>query len=145
MVDQCTLVRVRQDVSFATRAVTVSPMFGGIAGLSYPLVLVVTALSVGFRSGGGMGDFAASIAAAILFVIAAPTAWLLAFSFIDVSRFGVLMFGIVTSSLLWVAAGRILAVRSRQWIDWLKAYAVLCVVWTVANFVVFGVVGSLFS
>lgn len=92
-----------------------------------------------------MGDFAASIAAAVLFVVAAPTAWVLAFSFIEMSRFGVLAFGVLTSFPLWFIVGRLLAARSEQWIHWFRTYAMLCVVWTAANLVLFGIVAALSS
>lgn len=136
---------VRRDVSFAPRSTTVSPLVGGFAGLLYPAVLVVAAVSVGYRTGGGMGDFAASIAAAVLFIIATPTAWVLAFSFIEVSRLAVLAFGVVTSFPLWWILGRAVAGRSQRWGTWFRTYAVACVAWTASNFVLFGVFAAIFS
>jgi hypothetical protein len=109
----------------------------------YPFVLVVAALSVGFRSGGDMGDFAASLAGAVLFLIAAPTAWALSFAFIDVTRFTVFVFGIVTSMPIWYFAGRGIAAQSSEWIKWLQTYGILCVVWTAINLVLFGVVAAI--
>jgi len=118
---------VKRDVSFAPRRSTVAPILGGIVGLMYPFVLVVAALSVGFRAGGDMGDFAASLAGALLFLIAAPTAWALSFPFIDVTRFTVFVFGIVTSVPIWYFAGRGIATRS----------------WTASNLVLFGVIAAI--
>jgi hypothetical protein len=109
----------------------------------FPFVLVVAALSVGFRAGGGMGDFAASLAGAVLFLVAAPTAWVLAFPFIDVTRFTVFAFGIVSSALLWYLLGRTIAGRSSHWIQWLRGYGIACVAWTGFNLVTFGVVAAI--
>jgi hypothetical protein len=118
-------------------------MLGGVLGLMFPFVLVVAALSVGFRSGGDMGDFAASLAGAVLFLIAAPTAWALAFPFIDVTRFTVFVFGVVTSVPIWYLIGRGLGFRSSDWIEWLRAYGILCVSWTAINLLLFGVVAAM--
>lgn len=134
---------MRKDVSFAPRRTTVAPALGGTLGLMYPFVLVVAALSVGFRSGGDMGDFAASLAGAVLFLIAAPTAWALSFAFIDVTRFTVFVFGIVTSVPIWYLAGRSIATRSSEWVEWLRSYGVLCVSWTAVNLVLFGIVAAI--
>ncbi len=133
---------VDHDVSFAPRRTTVSPILGGFLGLMFPFVLVVAALSVGFRAGGDMGDFAASLVGALLFLIAAPTAWVLSFPFIDVTRFTVFLTGVVTSSILWYLLGRGIATRSEEWIQWLRAYGVVCVAWTAFNLVVFGIVAA---
>ncbi len=89
---------VKREVSFAPKRQTVSPVLGGAVGLLFPAMLVTFGLSAGFRSGGDMSDFAATIAGAILFLIAAPTAWVLSFPFIDVTRFTVIVFGVVTSA-----------------------------------------------
>lgn len=134
---------VNHDVSFAPRRTTVAPVLGGLLGLMFPFVLVVAALSVGFRSGGDMGDFAASLAGAVLFLVAAPTAWVLAFPFIDVTRFTVFVFGIVTSVPIWYLLGRGIASRSGQWADWLRTYGILCVAWTSLNLVLFGVIATM--
>ncbi len=134
---------MNHDVSFAPRRTTVAPVIGGLLGLMFPFVRVVAALSVGFRSGGNMGDFAASLAGAVLFLVAAPTAWVLAFPFIDVTRFTVFVFGVVTSVPIWFLIGRGIATRSKHWIDWLRAYGILCVVWTSFNLVLIGVIAAL--
>lgn len=89
-----------------------------------------------------MGDFAASLAGAVLFLIAAPTAWVLAFPFIDVTRFTVFAFGIASSAALWFLLGRAIANRSDDWPRWLRAYGIVCVVWTGFNLVSFGVVAA---
>ncbi len=136
---------VQKDVSFAPRRGTVSPVIGGILGLMYPFILVVAALSVGFRSGGDMGDFAASLAGAVLFLVAAPTAWVLSFPFIDVTRFTVFVFGIVTSVPIWYLAGRMVATKSTNGLQWLRTYGILCVAWTALNLVLFGVAAAIIS
>lgn len=136
---------VRQDVSFTPRGRTVSPVLGGILGLMYPFVLVVAALSVGFRAGGDMGEFAASIVGAALFLVAAPTAWILSFPFIEVSRFFVFVFGIVTCAPLWYLAAAAIARRSADWLQWLRSYGLACVAWTATNLILFGVIASFMS
>ena len=134
---------MNHDVSFAPRRTTVAPVLGGILGLMFPFVLIVAALSVGFRSGGDMSDFAASLAGAVLFLVAAPTAWVLAFPFIDVSRFTVFVFGIVTSLPMWFLVGRGIAARSGDWISWLRVYGIVCVGWTSLNLLLFGFIAAL--
>lgn len=134
-----------RDISFKTRVRSVPPISGGIAALSYPLVLVVAALSAGFRQGGDMNAFAATLAATVLFLIAAPTAWVLSFDFIDVTRFTVLAFGIVTSSPIWYVLGVALARRSEKWLEWLRRYTLVCVLWTATNLVVIGLIAALLS
>lgn len=136
---------VREDVSFAPRSRTVPPIFGGILALTYPTVLVIISLSVGFRRGGDMTEFAATLAGTILFLIAAPTSWVLSFSFIDVTRFTVLVFGILTSTLLWYLLGVTLARGSSDWATWIRRYGVVCVVWTAVNLVAFGVIAAVFG
>ena len=89
-----------------------------------------------------MGEFAATVAATGLFLIAAPTSWVLAFSFIDVTRFTVLVFGVFTSTPIWYVVGVALARSSDSWMEWLRRYAIACVVWTAANLVLFGVIAS---
>jgi hypothetical protein len=111
----------------------------------FPFVLVVAALSVGSRAGGGMGDFAASLAGAVLFLIAAPTAWVLAFPFIDVTRFTVFAFGVGSSALLWYLLGRVIAGQSSDWLQWLRRYGIACVAWTGFNLVVFGIIAAIFG
>lgn len=90
-----------------------------------------------------MGEFAASLAGAVLFLIAAPTAWVLSFPFIDVTRFTVLMFGTVSASVLWYLVGVGIARRSLEWIEWLRTYGIVCVVWTAGNLVLFGILAVL--
>lgn len=136
---------MNHDVSFAPRSTTVPSVAGGLLGLMFPFVLIVAALSVGFRSGGDMGDFAASLAGAVLYLVAAPTAWALAFPFIDVTRFTVFVFGIVTSVPIWFLVGRSIALRSAHWISWLRSYGILCVAWTSFNLLLFGVIAALFG
>lgn len=90
-----------------------------------------------------MGDFAASLAGAVLFLVAAPTTWVLSFPFIDVTRFTVLLFGVATSLPLWFLVGRVVAVRALTWLQWLGTYGILCVGWTATNLVLFGVVATI--
>jgi hypothetical protein len=134
---------VNQDMSFAPHRRTVSPVLAGLLALMFPFVLVVAALSVGYRAGGGDGDFAASLAAAVLFLVAAPSAWVLAFPFIDVTRFTVFAFGVVSSALLWYLLGRVIAGHSSDWLQWLVRYGIACVAWTGFNLVVFGLVAAI--
>lgn len=120
-----------------------SPIWGGVASLAYPTILVVTALGVGFRQGGGVGEFAASLAATVLFLIAAPTAWVFAFPFIEVTRFTVIVAGIISSAPLWYIYGVALFRAVGDWMAWFRRYVVSCVIWTAANLVVLGVIAGL--
>ena len=137
-----TILVVRSEVSFAPGQRQISPIIGGLLALTYPLVLVTVSLSVGFRRGGDMGEFAATVLATILFLIAAPTSWIFAFPFIDVTRFTVLVFGVLTSIPVWYLMGVALARRAEDWPRWLRSYAVVCVTWTAMNLVVVGVVAA---
>jgi hypothetical protein len=134
---------VRSGLSFRTRGQRVSPVLGGLFALVYPAILVVVALGVGFRRGGDMGEFAATLAATLMFLIAAPTAWILSFEFIDVTRFTVLVFGIVTSLPIWYIAGVAIARRSPTWTTWFRRYAIGCVAWTAGNLLVIGIVAAI--
>jgi hypothetical protein len=132
-----------RDISFKTRVRSVPPISGGIAALGYPLVLVVVSLGAGFRQGGDMSAFAATLAATVLFLIATPTAWVLSFDFIDVTRFTVLAFGIITSAPIWWVVGVAIARRSVKWVEWLRRYTLVCVLWTATNLVVIGLIAAL--
>ncbi|MCL1593547.1 MAG: hypothetical protein M3132_04245 [Actinomycetia bacterium] len=134
---------MKKDVSFAPRRHGISPLIGGFIGISYPVLLTAISLSVGFRRAGDMGEFAATLAASVLFLIAAPTAWVLSFSFIDVTRFTVLVFGIVTSFPIWYILGVALARGSGDWLVFIRRYVVVCVTWTAFNLVAIAVVASL--
>ncbi len=133
---------VRSEVSFAPRRSTVSPVLGGLLALSYPTILVAVALGVGFRRGGDMGDFAATIAAAVVFLIAAPTAWILAFPFIEVTRFTVVVFGAVSSSVLWWLLGVAVARGAESWVAWVRQYGLICVGWTALNILGIGLIAA---
>jgi hypothetical protein len=109
------------------------------------MILVGATLSVGFRQGGDMGNFAASLAGSVLFLVAAPTAWIMSFSFIDVTRFTILVFGVVTSFPLWFLVGSGLARGSSRWTTWMLRYMVVSIAWTAFNLLVFAVVASLAS
>ena len=111
--------------------------------ISYPAILVVVALSVGFRRGGDIGEFAATLAATLLFLIAAPTAWILSFPFIEVTRFTVVVFGVATSLPLWYLVGVALARRAEAWPAWVRSYTMVCVAWTAINLIGIGIVATL--
>ena len=136
---------VNDNVSFAARRRTIAPITGGILALTYPAVLVILALGTGFRRGGDMTEFAATLAGTVLFLVAAPTSWVLAFPFIDVTRFTVLLFGIATSAPLWWIVGVSLARRSEALIDWARRYAFVCIGWTAFNLVLFGTIAAIAS
>lgn len=136
---------VKREVSFAPKRQTVSPVLGGAVGLLFPAMLVTFGLSAGFRSGGDMSDFAATIAGAVLFLIAAPTAWVLSFPFIHVTRFTVIVFGVVTSAPLWWLLGVAIARSSESWLDWIRRYAMFAIGWVVVNIVAIALVASIVS
>ncbi len=92
-----------------------------------------------------MSDFAATIAGAILFLIAAPTAWVLSFPFIDVTRFTVIVFGVVTSAPLWWLLGVAIARGSETWLVWIRRYAMFAIGWVVVNIVAIALVAAIVS
>ena len=128
---------MRQDLSFTANRRTVSRSLGGIAALAYPVFLVSVALATGFRKGGDYADLAASFLAALLFLIAAPTAWIFSFDFVDPDRFTIVFVGALTSFPLWYMAGSAIAARTEHWSSWLRRYALVCVGWTLFNLVLF--------
>ena len=132
-------------VSFAPRRTTVGRTTAGLIALSYPIVMVVMALAVGPRRAGGLQEIASSFIAAVMLVIALPTSWFLSLDFIDVSRTTVVVFGAVTSLPLWYVLGTALAVRSETWGRWLRRYATIALIWTLANLAVLAVAAALTS
>jgi hypothetical protein len=133
---------VKRDVSFAPRRQTISPVLSGAAGLIFPTVIGVMALSVGFRAGGDMADFAGSMAGSLLFLVVTPTSWVFAFPFIDVTRFTIILFGIVTSAPLWWLLGVAIGRTSERWVEWMRRYVVASIAWMVANIVAIAIVAS---
>lgn len=133
------------DISFAPKRTVVGRIRGGIASLAYPLLLVVTSLSVGFRKAGDLQDFAASFVASILTVIALPTVWFVSFDFIELTRMTVLVFGLFTSLPLWYLLGAFIGERSASWGAWIRTYLATCLVWTLANFAVLAIIASVVS
>ncbi|HHC09370.1 MAG TPA: hypothetical protein ENK55_11730 [Actinobacteria bacterium] len=129
---------MHRDLSFAARS-AVSPTLAGVAALGYPLALTFLLLSTGFRSLGGPDELARSYIATLLFLVAAPTAWIFSLDFIEASRTTILFAGIATSFPIWYFAGRGLAARSRHWAQWLRRYVAGSIAWTVATFAFAGV------
>ncbi len=132
-------VMVNGDVSFAPRRRAVRRGWGGAAGLVYPTLLVVLGLSVGFLQAGGPTELAASFLGALLFLTAAPTAWIFAFSFIEVTRFTVIAVGVLTSFPLWYLTSAGIADRSQSWGLWLRRYTTFAALWTVASLGIFAI------
>lgn len=131
------------NVSFARRLSRVGRTSAGLAALVYPLLMVVMALAVGSRRGGDIQDFAASFVAAVMFVIALPTTWLLSFDFIEVSRTTILFFGLVTSLPLWYLLGTALGARVQTWGGWFRRYVTAALIWTMANLILLAVIAAL--
>jgi hypothetical protein len=92
-----------------------------------------------------VAEFGASFAAAVMFLVAAPTAWVFAIDFIEAERFTVLLFGIVTSLPLWAIAGAALATFAESWRRWTLRYVALCAVWTTLYVLVIGAVAAVVS
>lgn len=122
------------DISFSPRT-GINRRGGGIAALAFPLALVGLGLSVGFRGTTEVTDLATAILGAILFVIAAPTAWVFAIDFIEASRLTVVSIGVLTSLPLWYLLGSRLALRADNWPTWVKRYLLFCGLWTVTMMV----------
>lgn len=116
---------------------------GGLFALVYPALLVLLSVSVGFRRAGELTDLAVSFIAALLFLIAAPTSWVFAFPFIEVTRFTILFVGVLTSFPLWYAVGAALADASSSWLIWLRRYLVIALGWTVFTILLIGVAARL--
>ena len=133
------------EVSFAPKRTVVGRVRGGIVALAYPLLLVATSLSVGFRKAGDLQDFAASFVGSILTVIALPTVWFVSFDFFDLTRMTVLGFGLLTSLPLWYLAGAAIGQRSESWGAYLRTYLAACLVWTLANFAVLALLSLVVS
>ena len=131
------------NVSFAPRRTTVGRTTAGLLALGYPLLMVLMALSVGFRELGDLQDLASSYIAAVMFLIALPTTWFMSFDFIEVSRTTVVIFGLVTSLPLWYVLGTFLAARSAHWGRWFRLYVTVAMAWTLANLLILAVVGAL--
>lgn len=130
-------------VSFAPRRTSVGRTTAGLLALSYPIVMMVMALAVGFSDAGDLQNVASGFIAALMVVIALPTTWFLSFDFIEVSRTTVVIFGAVTSLPLWYVLGTALAVRSETWGRWLRRYAAVALLWTLLNLAVLAVVAML--
>lgn len=111
--------------------------------LAYPVAVTMLSIGVSFREVGDMSDLASSLLAALLFLIAAPTAWIFAIDFIDVNRLVVFLVGMVTSYPLWFFAGTRIALAAATWAGWLRRYVVLCLAWTSANLIFLLLVGQL--
>lgn len=133
-----------QDLTFkARRGLRRVP--AGIAALTYPTLLVVVALGVDFRAVGDGADIATAVLATILFLVAAPTAWLFAIDFIEAGRFTVVFVGVVTSFPIWYLIGSKLATAVAHWVEWIAAYLKVCVVWTVVWILVLQVLSAVFG
>jgi hypothetical protein len=134
---------VTPDFSFTARRGGLPLPVAGVFALVFPVAITVLSISVSFRQVGDMSDLASSLLAALLFLVAAPTAWIFAIDFIDVNRLVVILVGIVTSYPLWFFAGTRLALFAATWAGWLRRYIVLCLAWTSANIVILLVIGQL--
>ena len=77
-----------------------------------------------------------------MFLVAAPTAWILAIDFIEAERFTILLFGAATSLPLWAIVGNLLAAISSSWRQWMVRYVAVCAVWTTLYVVVIGAIAS---
>lgn len=130
-------------IDFSTRRGGVSRTVGGFLALAFPLALTTLALSVGLRRLGDMTDIAASLLATMLFLVAAPTAWIFTVEFIEAGRLLVITSALATSLPLWFVAGSRLAYYARSWGIWALRYLVLCVVWSSLSVAVIVVVGSI--
>jgi hypothetical protein len=130
-------------IDFTSRRGGLSRRVGGFGALAYPLGLTALSLSVGFNRVGDMTDIAASLLATMLFLIAAPTAWIFTVDFIEAGRLLVVAAALATSLPLWFVAGSRLAYLADRWGTWARRYVVLCLVWSVVNVVLIVLIGSI--
>ena len=114
----------------------------GLLAMAFPLALSSLALSVGLRRLGDMTDIAAALLATMIFLIAAPTAWIFTVDFIEAGRLLVITSALLTSLPLWFLAGSRLAYYAQGWGLWLRRYLVLCLVWSAFNVVMVVIIGS---
>lgn len=133
---------VTTGIDFSERRGGVPRWIGGILAFMYPIALAAGTLSVGFDRVGDMSDLAASILAVVLFLIAAPTAWIFSVDFIEAGRLLVVTSALATSLPLWFLAGSRLAYFATSWVIWFRRYVVMCVVWSVLNVLVLVVIGT---
>ena len=131
-----------QGISFVTRQ-GLDRVKGAILALSLPLLLIALAIGVGFRDGGGEVDFGSSFVAVVMFLVAAPTAWIFAIDFIEAERFTVMLAGALTSLPLWGFAGAVIAANSTSWPQWSLRYVALCAVWITFYVLAIGVMAAL--
>ena len=132
-------------IEFGERKQSLPGGLGGLVGLVYPSVLVGLALSVEFATSGGIRGFGTAYLGGLVFVIAAPTAWLFAIDFIEAGRFTVIAFGVLTSFPIWFFVGAALARGSRNWMEWSGRYLTVAAIWSVVSLLVVAIVGSLTS
>ena len=140
-----TLVPMTSGIDFAARRGSLPRWAGGILAFAYPLILAAGAISVGFNRVGDMADFAASVLAVGLFLIAAPTAWLFTVEFIEAGRLLIVTSALITSLPLWYMVGARLAYMATSWVIWLRRYVVVCLVWSVLNVLLFILLGTVIS
>jgi len=133
---------VSQGISFVTKQ-GLPRGRAAILALTVPLVLMGLAIGVGFRQAGGETEFGASFAAAVMFLVAAPTAWVFAIDFIDAGRFTVLLVGALTSLPLWALAGAGLARFSDSWKQWALRYFAMCAAWLTFYVLMIGLVAGI--
>jgi hypothetical protein len=133
---------VSQGITFVTKQ-GISRSRAGLLALTFPLILIGLALGVGFSRGGGVAEFGASFAAALMFLVAAPTAWVFAIDFIEAERFTVMLVGALTSLPLWALAGAGLARFTDSWRRWAFRYFALCATWVALYVLVVGLVAAL--
>jgi len=132
-----------RDLTFASSRRSVSRLWGGLVALVYPILLIGLVLATGFRRSGDPTDIAASFLGAVLFLVAAPSAWVFAFDFIDVSRLTVLLLGTLTSLPLWYLAGAAIAERTESRLQWLRRYAGSAIAWTSAMLLTVGLLAAI--
>ena len=132
------------DLSFRARG-GLQRVPGGIAAWSFPLLMTVIALGVDFRAAGGEEGIASGVLAAVLFLMAAPTAWLFTIDFIEAGRLTVVLSSLITSLPLWFLLGSRLAATAPSWGHFVGRYLRVCVLTAVATVLVVYVVGSLLA
>lgn len=130
------------DLIFTTRRTGLPRVWGGLLALGYPFVLAALAVNQGFGTTGVSG-MATAFLAAVLLLLATPTAWVFVFDFIEVSPFTTVSIGLLTSLPLWYLAGAALADGASSWTQWLRRYGAVCALWTALNLVVLAMLSAL--
>ncbi len=124
------MIRGRSGPSFAPDGRHVSALTGGLLALILPVLAGVPTVQAVLEGDRAVLDGAtAPIASGVLFLVAAPTVWVV--GLFDLAPGVTVALAALTSLPLWFAAGVWIADRSRTWSRWWGRYLGLALTWAV--------------